>query len=97
MQLSGGTHAKCSEDLRTPNRRKRMVFARRCDVMIRRRVHGSCGATLAHRARGKGSPLVRGKGSHGRRRRRAGARELAKNLYNEYNNPVFVVNIVDCS
>lgn len=34
MQLSDGTHAKCSEELRTPKRRKRMVFARRCDVAV---------------------------------------------------------------
>lgn len=51
----------------------------------------------AHR-KGSGLNPRAGKGSHGRgARRRASARELAKNSHNANNIAVFVVNTLDCS
>lgn len=56
-----------------------------------------CGDPRAHR-KGSGLNPRAGKGSHGRdERRRASARELAKNSHNEHNIAVFVVNTLDCS
>lgn len=95
MQLSGGTHANCSE----AGARSKVVCGgsqwRRCGVAAARHVRAR--DPHAHR-KGSGLNPRAGKGSHGRgARRRASARELAKNSHNANNIAVFVVNTLDCS